>query len=98
MFKFSKLIFLIAQHHPQLLLAQNKIIIEGGLEMMYFLHGNSNLPAKSAFRPLIPAGMRIVIFMFREPQVTLVRSEVHTSELQSLMRISYAVSCLKYKQ
>src|SRR3546814_7616896 len=26
------------------------------------------------------------------------RSEVHTSELQSLMRISYAVSCLKKKK
>src|SRR3546814_4150151 len=26
-----------------------------------------------------------------------VRSEEHTSELQSLMRISYAVSCLKHK-
>src|SRR3546814_7830727 len=28
---------------------------------------------------------------------TLARSEEHTSELQSLMRISYAVSCLKKK-
>src|SRR3546814_6411509 len=27
-----------------------------------------------------------------------VRSEEHTSELQSLMRISYAVFCLKHKQ
>src|SRR3546814_8450387 len=26
------------------------------------------------------------------------RSEEHTSELQSLMRISYAVFCVKYKQ
>src|SRR3546814_2831062 len=30
--------------------------------------------------------------------VTLSRSEEHTSELQSLMRISYAVFCLKKKQ
>src|SRR3546814_7374692 len=30
--------------------------------------------------------------------VTLVRSEEHTSELQSLMRISYAVFCLKKKK
>src|SRR3546814_10042253 len=28
----------------------------------------------------------------------MTRSEEHTSELQSLMRISYAVSCLKQKQ
>src|SRR3546814_1297882 len=31
------------------------------------------------------------------PQAMLVRSEEHTSELQSLMRISYAVFCLKKK-
>src|SRR3546814_5525097 len=30
--------------------------------------------------------------------LTSVRSEEHTSELQSLMRISYAVFCLKKKQ
>src|SRR3546814_10198467 len=32
-----------------------------------------------------------------EPAGELVRSEEHTSELQSLMRISYAVFCLKKK-
>src|SRR3546814_6589908 len=32
------------------------------------------------------------------PGVLSVRSEEHTSELQSLMRISYAVFCLKKKQ
>src|SRR3546814_5241605 len=31
-------------------------------------------------------------------EITLVRSEEHTSELQSLMRISYAVFCLKKKK
>src|SRR3546814_8502832 len=31
-------------------------------------------------------------------QVTIVRSEEHTSELQSLMRISYDVFCLKKKK
>src|SRR3546814_2011431 len=37
---------------------------------------------------------------YRSPQSTLyvmLRSEEHTSELQSLMRISYAVLCLKKK-
>src|SRR3546814_1569045 len=33
----------------------------------------------------------------RELGITFVRSEEHTSELQSLMRISYAVFCLKKK-
>src|SRR3546814_2254334 len=32
-----------------------------------------------------------------EPTAMLVRSEEHTSELQSLMRISYAVFCLQKK-
>src|SRR3546814_8895398 len=32
------------------------------------------------------------------PQVLEARSEEHTSELQSLMRISYAVFCLKKKK
>src|SRR3546814_7020986 len=32
-----------------------------------------------------------------EPATILVRSEEHTSELQSLMRISYAVFCMKNK-
>src|SRR3546814_1416665 len=32
------------------------------------------------------------------PQTVGLRSEEHTSELQSLMRISYAVFCLKKKQ
>src|SRR3546814_336102 len=41
----------------------------------------------------IPAGARVVMV---EDIVT--RSEEHTSELQSLMRISYAVFCLKKKK
>src|SRR3546814_6456324 len=32
-----------------------------------------------------------------DAEATIVRSEEHTSELQSLMRISYAVFCLKTK-
>src|SRR3546814_5436450 len=34
---------------------------------------------------------------FYIPSDTMMRSEEHTSELQSLMRISYAVFCLKKK-
>src|SRR3546814_9863160 len=33
-----------------------------------------------------------------EASLTIMRSEEHTSELQSLMRISYAVFCLKKKK
>src|SRR3546814_3154610 len=34
----------------------------------------------------------------KSPIIEVERSEEHTSELQSLMRISYAVFCLKNKQ
>src|SRR3546814_2858713 len=37
-------------------------------------------------------------FLMMHPGPTEVRSEEHTSELQSLMRISYAVFCLKTKK
>src|SRR3546814_2322362 len=44
-----------------------------------------------AANPAEPAGMSI------SPAEQTKRSEEHTSELQSLMRISYAVFCLKKK-
>src|SRR3546814_1815247 len=44
-----------------------------------------------AFEPLLIEGKAINL----HPLVCTARSEEHTSELQSLMRISYAVFCLK---
>src|SRR3546814_9696007 len=45
---------------------------------------------------------RMTLFVFSTgqviPSLNLSRSEEHTSELQSLMRISYAVFCLKKKK
>src|SRR3546814_6106593 len=40
-------------------------------------------------------GMQLLM---RRPEIRGFRSEEHTSELQSLMRISYAVFCLKKKK
>src|SRR3546814_9125785 len=43
-------------------------------------------------------GVLVLLFRgFFKPVVIMARSEEHTSELQSLMRISYAVFCLKKK-
>src|SRR3546814_2271623 len=42
------------------------------------------------------AARRFTLFEAHEPLFAM-RSEEHTSELQSLMRISYAVFCLKKK-
>src|SRR3546814_1139274 len=47
--------------------------------------------------PATPANMRPACGTWRRPSVGN-RSEEHTSELQSLMRISYAVFCLKKKK
>src|SRR3546814_3353032 len=46
-----------------------------------------------------PAAQQRIILVNRpqSPQSVILRSEEHTSELQSLMRISYAVFCLKKK-
>src|SRR3546814_3331225 len=44
------------------------------------------------------AGPQPLLRQHRRADAALVRSEKHTSELQSLMRISYAVFCLKKKK
>src|SRR3546814_1800292 len=49
-------------------------------------------PACPAHFPLLQEGP-----VRRDPVPAPIRSEEHTSELQSLMRISYAVFCLKKK-
>src|SRR3546814_9344320 len=49
-------------------------------------------PARHLPRPF-GTSRRLPLLLNRKP----VRSEEHTSELQSLMRISYAVFCLKTK-
>src|SRR3546814_4374438 len=45
----------------------------------------------------LPSWIRVLLFAVRARRATR-RSEEHTSELQSLMRISYAVFCLKKKR
>src|SRR3546814_8641369 len=54
------------------------------------------LTPERAFAPFCP---RPAVLPLPEPmpRPTRMRSEEHTSELQSLMRISYAVFCLKKK-
>src|SRR3546814_4467817 len=61
----------------------------------------------SSFEGVVPArlareiatGVRIATtgVLFRQAEITSARSEEHTSELQSLMRNSYAVFCLTKK-
>src|SRR3546814_7496794 len=51
-------------------------------------------PKRRRARPVAPKH-RPAASVEEAARGTLLRSEEHTSELQSLMRISYAVSCLK---
>src|SRR3546814_7143992 len=44
---------------------------------------------------LVPVVEVFQVLLQRQARLSAVRSEEHTSELQSLMRISYAVFCLK---
>src|SRR3546814_4387236 len=56
-----------------------------------------HLPGLEHAQQLDLRGQRQVAHLVQE-QRAAVRSEEHTSELQSLMRISYAVFCLKKKK
>src|SRR3546814_4827098 len=49
-------------------------------------------------RRCLPAKVKLHYAVKANPMPAVVRSEEHTSELQSLMRISYAVFCLKKKK
>src|SRR3546814_1669448 len=57
-------------------------------------------PSSATLRPASSAavGTSSTTSMVIVPLAILPRSEEHTSELQSLMRISYAVFCLKKKK
>src|SRR3546814_7153028 len=64
-----------------------KIVINGRDQEVYFARPTLRLVINQPFD-----------VSARQGQYDVVRSEEHTSELQSLMRISYAVFCLKKKK
>src|SRR3546814_10649050 len=78
----------------------NVVVIEGDLEkgcpdqgpFDVILIGGTVAAIPPAITDLLADGGRLVTVVRDE------RSEEHTSELQSLMRISYAVFCLKKKK
>src|SRR3546814_8617585 len=64
---------------------EGSIVVSGRLKDL-IIRGGENLSAKE-----------IEDVLSLHPAIQEARSEEHTSELQSLMRISYAVFCLKKK-
>src|SRR3546814_8753722 len=94
-------IWLICAIALVVLLIQPLLIIFGGLVFASMLDGGVRLLGKAL---PIPRGWRLLIVVLGVLAFILgvfyltgvqIRSEEHTSELQSLMRISYAVFCLK---
>src|SRR3546814_3144113 len=66
-------------------------------------YADSDLPVDpNVIFGVLPNGMKYALLHNGTPKDSVVirmrRSEEHTSELQSLMRISYAVFCLKKKK
>src|SRR3546814_6900944 len=85
---------MIAPWHPDIRITQIRI-----LENKAYGDGMVSTAARAVldvdYAEGAPAGLpqRVILKLGRSPD----RSEEHTSELQSLMRISYAVFCLKKK-
>src|SRR3546814_973361 len=80
-----------AQHIPGAVFFDIDAIKDPGSELPHMLPPPHIFSAKVR-RLGLGDGLRLVIYDQRG-----IRSEEHTSELQSLMRISYAVFCLKIK-
>src|SRR3546814_8921257 len=74
-----------------LYLAQNGLVATNNIR----LHRTLGLLAYPLAPLMVLLGIVIIITVLRRTGGPFFRSEEHTSELQSLMRISYAVFCLK---
>src|SRR3546814_9469372 len=70
----------------------------GGLQEPVHRMSGAELAPAVATGDLLRAHCREVVVQRERLGCTADRSEEHTSELQSLMRISYAVFCLKKKK
>src|SRR3546814_10179422 len=79
-------------------------ILEGRwkLVILFHLFGGKVLRFSDLERAIPAISQKMLIQQLRQMEkdgvVRRIRSEEHTSELQSLMRISYAVFCLKKKK
>src|SRR3546814_3491790 len=75
--------------------ADRRLVTSGGHPVLDDRGREIVLPAGSQDAPNIATDGTVTMGQQQLGKIDLVRSEEHTSELQSLMRISYAVFCLK---
>src|SRR3546814_2789142 len=90
------------QEAPELARRTDHVIIDGPPRIAA-LARSALLAAERVLIPVQPSPYDLwasaeMVALIREAQVFRPRSEEHTSELQSLMRTSYAVFCLKKKK
>src|SRR3546814_10856573 len=71
-----------------------KLIINDAKALVHTVAGTTYLVSPGVFQRYAQEYLQVAALAKQEK---LERSEEHTSELQSLMRISYAVFCLKKK-
>src|SRR3546814_7511298 len=87
----------------RVVLAEPQTLVRAGLRHLLEIHASAQIVGEAADgAQLLELVGRlrpdVVVTELNLPQISgLERSEEHTSELQSLMRISYAVFCLKTK-
>src|SRR3546814_3306888 len=67
--------------------------LTGAVAAGFMLGILQSFASMNEIKSIVPGIDQIIIYL-----IAVVRSEEHTSELQSLMRISYAVFCLKKKK
>src|SRR3546814_10344995 len=69
------------------------------VEDVFSITGRGTVATGRIERGIVKVGDTVdIVGMNSAKSTTVTRSEEHTSELQSLMRISYAVFCLKNKK
>src|SRR3546814_7663808 len=74
------------------------IVVRGVLELAACMQlGHDDLGGRDAFFLVHVNRNAAAVILDRDRAIGVERSEEHTSELQSLMRISYAVFCVKKK-
>src|SRR3546814_5899709 len=75
-----------------------RIAVERHAEVFKFVNGVGRFAAHEFDGVLVAEPVGTLDGIVHMPVPAVFRSEEHTSELQSLMRISYAVFCLKKKK
>src|SRR3546814_2339556 len=82
--------------HPDKIVSFSDNSVPGALYVSV-LQGDDPIDAYDLADSLLHEHRHQKLYLLERLAPTVARSEEHTSELQSLMRISYAVFCLKKK-